>query len=39
MHVAANLLKRPHERPGTAYEKVGYQNQSSFTLAFKNNMV
>jgi AraC family transcriptional regulator, exoenzyme S synthesis regulatory protein ExsA len=36
MKVAANLLKHPHERPGMVYEKVGYENQSSFILAFKN---
>jgi AraC-like DNA-binding protein len=35
MRVAANLLKHPHERPGSVYEKVGYENQSSFILAFK----
>jgi AraC-like DNA-binding protein len=35
MRIAANLLKHPHERPGSVYEKVGYENQSSFILAFK----
>jgi len=36
MQTAANLLKYPHERPGSVYAKVGYENQSSFILAFKN---
>ncbi len=36
MKVAANLLKHPHERPGMVYKKVGYENQSSFIMAFKN---
>jgi len=36
MQAAANLLKYPHERPGSVYAKVGYENQSSFILAFKN---
>jgi AraC family transcriptional regulator, exoenzyme S synthesis regulatory protein ExsA len=36
MLVAANLLKQPHERPGSVFGKVGYENQSSFILAFKN---
>ena len=36
LKMAANLLKHPHERPGLVYEKVGYENQSSFILAFKN---
>lgn len=36
LKIAANLLKHPHERPGLVYEKVGYENQSSFILAFKN---
>ena len=35
MRIAATLLKHPHERPGSVYEKVGYENQSSFILAFK----
>lgn len=35
MRIAANLLRQPHERPGSVYEKVGYENQSSFILAFK----
>ena len=35
MRIAANLLKHPHERPGSVYEKIGYENQSSFILAFK----
>ena len=33
--LAANLLKQPHERPGSVYGQVGYSNQSSFILAFK----
>jgi AraC-like DNA-binding protein len=33
--LAANLLKQPHERPGSVYKQVGYSNQSSFILAFK----
>lgn len=36
MQAAANLLKYPHERPGSVFAKVGYENQSSFILAFKN---
>jgi AraC-like DNA-binding protein len=36
MRLAANLLKQPHERSGSVYEQVGYTNQSSFILAFKN---
>ena len=36
VQLAANLLKYPHERPGSVYEKVGYSNQSSFIVAFKN---
>ena len=35
MQLAANLLKHPGETPGSVYEKVGYQNQSSFSKAFK----
>jgi AraC-like DNA-binding protein len=35
MHIAANLLKHPQERPGSVYAQVGYANQSSFILAFK----
>ena len=35
MHLAANLLKHPQERPGSVYAQVGYVNQSSFILAFK----
>ncbi|WP_214073223.1 AraC family transcriptional regulator [Mucilaginibacter sp. dw_454] len=35
MHLAANLLKHPQERPGSVYAQVGYANQSSFILAFK----
>lgn len=36
MRLAASLLKQRHERPGSVYEQVGYTNQSSFILAFKN---
>jgi AraC-like DNA-binding protein len=36
MQLAANLLKLPKERPGSVYGQVGYANQSSFILAFKN---
>ena len=35
--IAANLLNISHERPGSVYEKVGYENQSSFILAFKKH--
>ena len=35
MRMAANLLRHPRERPGSVYVKVGYENQSSFILAFK----
>jgi AraC family transcriptional regulator, exoenzyme S synthesis regulatory protein ExsA len=35
MRIAAKLLRHPHERPGSVWEKVGYENQSSFILAFK----
>lgn len=34
--LAAHLLKHPNERPGSVYAQVGYSNQSSFILAFKN---
>lgn len=33
--LAAILLKHPDECASTVYEKVGYENQSSFTKAFK----
>jgi AraC-like DNA-binding protein len=33
--IAADLLKHPDQRPGGIYEKVGYENHSSFTQAFK----
>ena len=36
MQVAADLLKLPHERSGSVYEKVGYENQSGFIVAFKS---
>jgi AraC family transcriptional regulator, exoenzyme S synthesis regulatory protein ExsA len=35
IRIAADLLKNPGERPGLVYEKVGYENHSSFTHAFK----
>ena len=35
MKIAAGLLKKPGERPGSVFEKVGYENHSSFTKAFK----
>ena len=35
VHLAATLLKHPDERPGSVYEKVGYENHSSFSKAFK----
>jgi AraC family transcriptional regulator, exoenzyme S synthesis regulatory protein ExsA len=35
IRIAAGLLKNPGERPGLVYEKVGYENHSSFTQAFK----
>jgi len=35
MQLAANLLKHPGETPGSVYEKVGYEDQSSFSKAFK----
>ena len=37
MFLAANLLKHPDERPGSIFEKLGYENQSSFTKAFKQH--
>lgn len=33
--VAADLLKNQAERPGLVFEKVGYENHSSFSHAFK----
>ncbi len=35
MLMAANLLKHPDERSGSIFEKLGYENQSSFIKAFK----
>ena len=35
MQLAANLLKHPGETPGSVYEKVGYEDHSSFSKAFK----
>lgn len=35
LKIAADLLKNPSERPGMVFEKVGYENHSSFSHAFK----
>ena len=35
MKMAVALLKHPDERPGSVFERVGYENHSSFTKAFK----
>jgi AraC-like DNA-binding protein len=35
MKMAAGLLRHPDERPGSVFEKVGYENHSSFSKAFK----
>jgi AraC-like DNA-binding protein len=35
IRIAADLLKNPAERPSLVYEKVGYENHSSFSQAFK----
>ncbi|MGY0040347.1 helix-turn-helix transcriptional regulator [Pedobacter sp. NJ-S-72] len=35
MQLAADLLKHPDERPGVVYQKIGYENHSSFTQYFK----
>jgi AraC-like DNA-binding protein len=35
MQFAADLLKHPDERPGVVYQKIGYENHSSFTQSFK----
>jgi len=35
MQLAADLLKHPQEKPGIVYQKVGYENHSSFTQSFK----
>lgn len=35
LQMAAELLKMPLERPSLVYLKVGYQNHSSFTKAFR----
>jgi len=37
MQMAANLLKHTGETPGSVYEKVGYENQSSFSKAFRQH--
>lgn len=36
MQMAAILLKHSGERSGSVFEKVGYENHSSFTKAFKH---
>jgi AraC-like DNA-binding protein len=35
MEMAAHLLKHSHEKPADVYHKVGYENHSSFSAAFK----
>jgi AraC family transcriptional regulator, exoenzyme S synthesis regulatory protein ExsA len=35
IRLAADLLRNPAEKPGLVFEKVGYENHSSFTQAFK----
>lgn len=35
MALAAALLSQAHERPGQVFQKVGYENHSSFSQAFK----
>jgi AraC family transcriptional regulator, exoenzyme S synthesis regulatory protein ExsA len=35
IRMAADLLRNPAEKPGLVFEKVGYENHSSFTQAFK----
>jgi AraC-like DNA-binding protein len=35
IRMAADLLRNPAEKPGVVFEKVGYENHSSFTQAFK----
>lgn len=35
MSIAANLLKNNHQRPSEVFHKVGYENLSSFSQAFK----
>jgi AraC-like DNA-binding protein len=35
IRMAADLLRNPVEKPGLVFEKVGYENHSSFTQAFK----
>lgn len=37
MRLAANLLKHPNERPGIVYQKIGYENHSSFSSSFKQH--
>lgn len=35
MDIAANLLANHQERPGDIFQKLGYENHSSFTQSFK----
>lgn len=35
MKLAAELLKQPQERPGLVFQKIGYENHSSFSETFK----
>jgi AraC-like DNA-binding protein len=35
MELARNLLLHSHEKPSDVYHKVGYENHSSFSQAFK----
>lgn len=37
MEFAAGLLRHPEERPGIVYQKLGYENHSSFTQSFKQH--
>lgn len=37
MHLAANLLKHPQERPSPIYAQVGYANQSALSLPSKKS--
>jgi AraC-like DNA-binding protein len=35
MRLAADLLRQSHEKPGLVYQRLGYENHSSFTQSFK----
>jgi len=37
LQFAAELLKHPDQRPGIIYQKIGYENHSSFTQSFKQH--